>query len=60
MRFVVKHQKYITQREPIIPVVLTKEIADLEQINPERVKTIVTFDDCVTKRNQSVQCKLFT
>ena len=33
--------KYITQRETIIPVVLTKEIADLEQVNPERVKTIV-------------------
>ena len=52
--------KYITQRETIIPVVLTKEIAYLEQVNPERVKTIVIFDDCVTERNQSVQCKIFT
>ena len=55
-----KHQKYITQRKTIIPVVLTKEITDLEQVNPERVKTIVIFDDCVTERNQSVQCKIFT
>ena len=45
--------KYIAQRETVIPVVLTKEITDLEQVNPERVKTI--FDDCVTERNQSVQ-----
>ena len=52
--------KYITQREIIIPVVLTKEITDLEQVSPERVKTIVIFDDCVTERNQSVQCKIFT
>ena len=52
--------KYITQRETIIPVVLTKEITDLEQVNPERVKTIVIFDNCVTKRNQSVQYKIFT
>ena len=55
-----KLQKYITQRETIIPVVLTKEITDLEQVNPERVKTIVIFDDYVTERNQSVQCKIFT
>ena len=51
--------KYITQRETI-PVALTKEIADLEQVNPEKVKTIVIFDDCITERNQSVQCKIFT
>ena len=39
---------------------LTKKIADLEQVNPERVKTVVIFDDCATERNQSVQCKIFT
>ena len=39
---------------------LKKEITDLEQVNPERVKTIVKFDGCVTERNQSVQCKIFT
>ena len=60
MRFVMKLQNIITQRETIIPVVLTKEIADLEQVNPERVKTIVIFDNCITERNQSVQCKMFT
>ena len=52
--------KYVAQRETIIPVVLTKEIVDLEQVNPDRLKTIVIFDDCVTERNQSVQCKIFT
>ena len=39
---------------------LTKEIVDLEQVNPDHLKTIVIFDDCVTERNQSVQCKIFT
>ena len=58
MRFAVRFQNTL-HREAIIPVVL-KEIADLEQVNPERVKTIVILDDCVTERNQSVQCKIFT
>jgi len=43
-----------------IMVELTKEISDLEEINPEDAKTLVIFDDCVTERNQSAQCDLFT
>ena len=46
--------KYITQEETIIPVVLTKEIADLEQVNPERVKTIVIFDMTVSQKEISL------
>jgi hypothetical protein len=42
------------------PVVLTKEMSDLEQVNPNQIKTMVIFDDCVTERNQSAQCDLFT
>ena len=48
-----------TQNETIL-VVLLKEITDLEQINPECTKTLVIFDDCVTERNQSAQCEIFT
>ena len=29
-------------------------------MNPKKVKPLVIFDDCVTERNQSVQCKIFT
>ena len=43
-----------------IPVVLTKEITDLEQVNPEGVKALVIFDDCVTEKNQTPQCEIFT
>jgi len=53
------HLEGVTQKESI-PVVLTREITDLEQVNPERLKTLVIFDDCVTERNQSVQCEIFT
>ena len=49
----------VTQKETI-RAVLTKEIADLEQVNLEKVKTTVIFDDCVTKRNQSAQCEILT
>ena len=49
----------VTQHQSI-PVVLTKEITDLAQLNPEAVKTLVIFDNCVTERNQSIQCDLFT
>ena len=49
----------VTDRQTI-PVVLTKEITDLEQVNPDQIKTMVIFDDCVTERNQSAQCQLFT
>ena len=49
----------VTTQEAI-PVVLTREFTDLEQVNPEGVKTIVIFDDCITERNQSAQCEIFT
>ncbi len=48
-----------TQKETV-PIVLTREISDLQQVNPDSVKTLVIFDDCVTEKNQSAQCELFT
>ena len=48
-----------TQPNPI-QVVLTREITNLEQLNPHMLKTLVIFDDCVTERNQSAQSDIFT
>ena len=48
----------VTTQEAI-PVVLTREFTDLEQVNPDRLKTLVIFDDCASLReDQSAQCEL--
>lgn len=49
----------VTQ-DTTIPVVFTKKMDDLNQVNPEGKKTLVIFDDCVTERNQTAQCEIFT